>query len=287
MVIDAGLILEGGGTRCVFTAGILDYFMEQGVYFKNVYALSASAYVALNYLSKQPGRTKKTIIDKVSSEMFSWRSLFRTGSIYNTELLFDTLPNGTEMPFDYDTFFKSEQKITFSVTAVKTGKPIYFSEFKDGQDLMDRCHASNAFPVLSRICYVDGEPVLDGGMADAIPVRKALSDGSKKNIVILTQPHGFRKKLKKHDFMVEVGYAKYPNFVKMVLNRPERYNSELCYIDELAEKGEILAYYPEMVPPGLITRKKDLLNTFYKHGYERAKEMLPQILEYVGSNPRA
>lgn len=281
MIIDAGLVLEGGGVRCVFTAGILDYFMEKDIYFKDVYALSASAYVALNYISKQPGRTKKTIVDKISSEMFSWKSLFTTGSIYNTQLLFDTLPNGDEMPFDYDTFFNSEQNFTFSVTSMRTGKQVYYNSFSDRQDLMHKCLASNSFPVMSKIQYIDGEPFLDGGMADAIPIRKAQEDGIKKNVIILTQPKGYRKKIKKHARLVEMRYWKYKNFIKTVNERPQAYNAELAYIDELAERGEVLPFYPSIEPPRLITRKKDVLQAFYDHGYAYAKEILEKIKDYI------
>lgn len=281
MLLDAGLVLEGGGTRCVFTAGILDYFMEQDVYFKKVYALSASAYVGLNYISKQPLRTKITMIDKISSKMFSWRSLFRTGDIYNTKLLFDDLPNGTEMPFDYDAFFNSESKLTMSVTSLLTGKQVYMDHFDGPKDLMAKCRASNCFPILTKIQYIDGEPVLDGGMADPIPLNKAIEDGVKKNVVILTQMKGFRKKIEKNH-LIAMRYHKYPEFVRTVNERPAQYNSELEHIDKLASDGEILAFYPSQQPPALITRKKPILQAFYDHGYAYAREILPKIKEYLG-----
>lgn len=280
MLLDAGLVLEGGGTRCVFTAGILDYFMEKDVYFKHVYALSASAYVGLNYISKQPHRTKDTMIDKVSSRMFSWRSLFTTGDIYNTKMLFDDLPNGTEMPFDYDTFFNSESKLTMSVTSLLTGKQVYMDRFDGPADLMAKCRASNCFPMLTKIQYIDGEPVLDGGMADPIPINKAIEDGVKKNVVLLTQMHGFRKKIAKSR-LISMRYHKYPEFVKIVNARPAMYNEELENIDRLAQNGDILAFYPSQQPPALITRKKALLQSFYDHGYEYAKQILPEIIAFV------
>lgn len=280
MLIDAGLILEGGGTRCVFTAGLLDYFMEQDLYIKHVYGVSASAYAAMNYLAKQRGRTKACNIDYINIEpIFTFRSLFTTGSAFKSDLLFDIQPN-KEVPFDYNTFLTSSQSLTMSVSDLQTGQPLYFNEYKDGNQLMQICKTSNSFPVISPIQYLNGTPVLDGGMTDAIPIQKALLDGVNKCIVILTNPKGFRKKIKKNR-VVSFVYRKYPNFVNVVNKRPKKYNDTLDYIEKLEKEGKIFAIYPQIEPVKLVDRKQERLLAFYQHGYEYGSVIFSQLIEYL------
>lgn len=281
MVIDAGLVLEGGGTRCVFTAGILDYLMEKDIYFKHVYSLSAGAYIAMNYLSGQKYRTRDLLLNRIGSEMFSWTSLFTTGCIYNTKLLFDELPHNSENPFDFEAFFNSGMDLTMSFIEMKTGKARYVNSYTDSDDLLNKCFISNCFPCVTRIQYFEGEPMLDGGMADALPIRKALEDGNEKCVMVLTQPYGFRKKLKP-SILMNIRYFRYRNFIRTVNKRPAQYNESLEYIDGLAKEGRILAFYPQQDPPPLITRKKELVRSFYEHGYEYAKQIYPEIMKYLG-----
>ena len=280
MLIDAGLVLEGGGTRCVFTAGLLDFFMEQDLYIKHVYGVSASAYAAMNYLAKQRGRTKACNIDYINIEpLFTFRSLFTTGSVLKTDLLFDIQPN-REIPFDYDTFLTSSQSLTMSVSDLQTGEPLYFNEYKDGNHLMQICKTSNSFPLITPIQYLNGTPALDGGMADAIPIQKALGDGVRKCVVILTKPKGFRKKLKK-DRIISFFYRKYPNFVNVVNKRPQLYNDTLDYIEKLEEEGKIFVIYPQIEPVKLVDRKQAKLLSFYQHGYEHGAAIFPCLIDYL------
>lgn len=286
MLIDASLVLEGGGARCVFTAGMLDHYMEKDIYFKNVYSVSASAYIALNYISRQKGRTKQCNIDYMKKErMIALKSLLSTGNLLNIKLLFDKLPN-REIKFDYDTFFSSPQKLIMSVTDIVTGEAVYFDHYDNRRQLMEICCNSNRFPVISKIGMMNGIPVLDGGMADAIPVRKALADcaadGGRKCVVILTKTKGYRKELKKNRMLATI-YRHYPNFVRVVGNRPEQYNDTLELIDRLASKGEIAAYYPQENPPSIINCNIKRLTSFYEHGYRYARETLPEMLRYLES----
>lgn len=280
MLIDAGLVLEGGGTRCVFTAGLLDYFMEQELYIKHVYGVSASAYAAMNYLAKQRGRTKACNIDYIGKKkLFTWKSFFTTGSIMNSRLLFDIQPN-QEIPFDYETFLNSHQSLTMSVSDLHTGKAVYFNKYKDGKHLMEICKNSNSFPVITPVQYINGTPVLDGGMADAIPIHKAFSDGVKRCIVVLTKPRGYRKKLKKSK-LISFLYRNYPKFVDVVNKRPKMYNDTLDYIEQLEKQGDLFVIYPQVEPVRLVDRKQKKLLNFYHHGYEYGKEIYPQLLNFL------
>ena len=196
MLIDGGLVLEGGGTRCLFSAGILDRLLENQIYFKHVYSVSAGAYIGISYISKQPGWARKSLLETVKTKkLFSWSNFFLRGSVINIKLIFDKIPNEL-LPIDYDEFFNSGQTLTMCLTDLKTGEPVYINEYQDKKHLMDMCCASNSFPVISRTKFVDGRPMTDGGMADAIPVRKAFSDGIRKSLIILTQQSRYRKELK-------------------------------------------------------------------------------------------
>ena len=183
----AGMVLEGGGTRGVFTAGVLDYFMEQGMYLPYVIGVSAGACNAVDYASHQPGRMKLCTIDFLEAGSYvGLKSLVKTHSLFNMDLIFDIFPNKI-IPFDYDTYFSSGMECILTATNALTGKAEYLSEKSDRQRLMTICRASSSLPVVSPIVDVDGIPMVDGGVADSVPIRKALHDGVKKPVIILTR----------------------------------------------------------------------------------------------------
>lgn len=271
--------MEGGGTRSLFTAGILDYLMEHDIYFKNVYSVSASAYVALSYISKQVRRTKESFIDYSKTEkVISVKSFFKTGCVYNIDLLFNRLPNEI-MPFDYDEFFNSGQKLTMSLTDLRTGDPVYINEYESREHLMDMCCSSTSFPIITRTRFLDGRPMTDGGMADAIPIRKAVSDGCEKNLVILTQQSRYRKKLKTSK-LITTRYFWHRNFVKTIKERPYKYNADLDFVEQLVEEKKAIAFYPEITPPPLICFNMDRLEKFYQHGYQLGERVLEGVKSF-------
>jgi len=279
MLIDGGLVLEGGGTRCLFSAGILDRLLENQIYFKNVYSVSAGAYIGISYISKQPGWARKSLLETVpTKKLFSWSNFFLRGSVINIKLMFDKIPNEL-LPIDYDAFFSSGQTLTMCLTDLKTGEPVYINEYEDKKYLMDMCCASNSFPVISRTKYVDGRPMTDGGMADAIPIRKALSDGVQRNLIILTQQSRYRKELKTSK-LITTRYFWHKNFIKTIKERPYKYNSDLDYVEELVHQDQAIAFYPEISLPKLITRNPDKLRELYDHGYEMGQEVVEKVKEF-------
>ena len=279
MLVDGGLVLEGGGTRCLFSAGILDRLLENQIYFKYVYSVSAGAYVGISYISKQPEWARKSLLETVpTKKLFSWSNFFLRGSIINIKLMFDKIPNEL-LPIDYDEFFNSGQTLTMCLTDLKTGEPVYINEYQDKKHLMDMCCASNSFPVISRTKFVDGRPMTDGGMADAIPIRKALSDGVQKNLIILSQQSRYRKELKTSK-LITTRYFWHKNFVKTIKERPYRYNSDLDYVEELVHQNQAIAFYPEISLPKLITRNPEKLRELYYHGYEMGQEVVEKVKEF-------
>lgn len=277
-----GLLLEGGALRSVFTAGVLDYFMDMNFYVPNVMALSASAYAGMNYIAKQRGRTEEINIESLREEKYlGIRTFLKKGELFDMDMLFDKYPNG-EKPFDYDTFMNSSQHFTMSTVNCNTGLPIYYDHFDDPKKLMQIARASNSLPFLSKVVYIDGIPMLDGGMYDAIPIDKTLEDGIDKIIVVLTRLESYRK-VPRHIYMLGLRllYRKYPEFVKMVADRPNRYNHAIDTINRLEREGKAYVIRPEVKPVKNNESNPDKLKAFYQHGYECAKNHFEKLQKFL------
>ena len=191
----ATLVLEGGATRGVFTSGVLDYLMEQEFYTSHVIGVSAGACNAVDYVSRQPGRTRDCMIptDKNLSYYYGVRKFIKEKSLMNMDMIFDIYPKQI-YPFDFDTYFRSEMNCELVTTNCVTGKAEYMDEAQDPDRLMKICQASSSMPLLCPIVNIDGIPYLDGGLADSIPIRRAMDIGNEKIIVVLTRNRGYRKK---------------------------------------------------------------------------------------------
>ena len=282
----AGLILEGGGTRGVFTAGVLDYFMEQGLYLPYVIGVSAGACNAVNYVSRQPGRMKTCTIDFFLSFCYvGLKYLVKYHSLFNMDLIFDLFPNKI-IPFDYDTYFSSGQTCFLTATDCLTGKAVYLRETADRQRLMAACRASSSLPMVSPMVEVDGIPMLDGGLGDSVPIRKALRDGIKKNIVILTRQEGYRKTPARRSLrMAKLLYPKYPNLIRAVKNRAYYYNRTMELLEDLEDRGHVRILRPQIPVIKNTEDRVDVLTAFYQHGYEYAKDNFSQIADFLKWEP--
>ena len=283
----SGMILEGGGTRGVFTAGVLDYFMEQGLYLPYVIGVSAGACNAVDYVSHQPGRMKTCTIDFLEAGSYvGLKYLVKNHSLFNMDMIFDVFPNKI-IPFDYDTYFSSGQTCILTATNCLTGKAAYLME-KGGDrvKLMNACRASSSLPIVSPMVEVDGVPMLDGGVADSIPIRKALYDGIKKNLVILTRQEGYRKLPARKSYQIaKIMYQKYPNLVRAIKNRAYYYNRTMELLEDLEQRGRVFVIRPQV--PVVKNTEDDVkvLTAFYNHGYEYAKDIFPQAISYLKWKP--
>lgn len=283
----AGMILEGGGTRGVFTAGVLDYFMEQGLYLPYVIGVSAGACNAVNYVSRQPGRMKTCTIDFLEAGSYvGLRNLVKNHSLFNMDLIFDIFPNKI-IPFDYDTFFSSGRTCILTATNCLTGKAAYLTERKSRERLMAACRASASLPIVSPMVNVDGIPMLDGGVADSVPIRKALKDGVKKNIVILTRQEGYRKAPARRSLrMARILYQKYPYLIRAIKNRAYDYNRTMELLEDLEARGHVLVIRPQVPVVKNTEDNVKVLTDFYNHGYEYAKDTFSRVTNYLGVEPK-
>lgn len=281
----ATLILEGGATRGVFTSGVLDYLMEKDLYMSHVIGVSAGSCNGVDYVSKQIGRTKDCMIyrDGEIDYYFGVRKFMKEKTILNMDLIFDKFPNEI-YPFDYDTYFDSEIKAEWTVTNCETGKPEYMDSRDDKERLMKICRASCSMPLLSPVVKIGGTPYLDGGLADSVPLRRAMTYGNKKIVIILTKNKGYRKKLVtrgKRRFY-ERAYKKYPELVKTIVYRPFMYNSVMARIERLEDEGKIFVIRPEKSLISRLERNMEKLNEFYNHGYEQGERYYENLLKYLG-----
>ena len=268
IIRNKGLVLEGGGMRGVFTSGVLDAFMKHEVYFNYVVAVSAGACNGLSYMSRQPRRARISNIDMLAKyDYIGLRHLFTQGSIFDPELLYERFPNEL-VPYDYDSFFSSKATFEMVVTNCLTGQPEYLSEHSGNrQRLIDIARASSSLPYVSKIVFVDGKPMLDGGIVDSIPVEHAMQKGYSHNVVVLTRNKGYRndsRDIKIPRFI----YRDYPRLRVALSHRIEVYNRQLDLIDRLEQEGRITCIRPQR-PMEVDRIEKDTkkLEALYEEGF--------------------
>lgn len=281
----AGLILEGGGNRGIFTSGILDYLMEERISFPYVIGVSAGACNAVDYVSKQIGRTKDCMIGKdFPTPLIRYRYLLEKRMLVDMDLLFDEVPNRIH-PFDYDTYFRSSIRCELVTTDCITGQAVYLDDRSNKDRFMKIVRASSSLPFVSPMVEVDGIPYLDGGISDPIPVRRALREGYKKPVIILTRAIGYRKKPSRvSERLGKVLYKEYPQVLKCLRTRHLIYNKTMEFIERLEMEGRAFVFRPSEVLVGRTEENEKKLNEFYLQGYQMAKDRLVELKKFLETN---
>ena len=268
-----GLVLEGGGMRGVFTSGVLDAFMKYDLYFNYVVAVSAGACNGLSYISRQPRRARLSNIDMlVKYNYIGLRHLVTQGCIFDPELLYDRFPNEL-IPYDYDTYFASPSTFEMVVTNCNTGRAEYLTE-KDGdrQRLLDICRASSSLPYVSNVIDVDGQPYLDGGIVDSIPVGRAIDMGYERNVLLLTRNRGYRNTSKDRKIPKFI-YKKYPRLRVALSRRIAEYNHQLDMVEEMEDKGLVDVIRPlRPMDVDRIEKDEKKLEALYEEGFQLGEE---------------
>lgn len=279
-----GLILEGGATRGVFTAGVLDYLMEKEYYFPYVVGVSAGSCNAIDYVSRQKGRTRECMIIREKQYRYLNRDLkkvIREKSLFDMDLIFDRFPREV-FPFDFETFFSSDIRCELVLTNCLTGRAEYLEEKESSERLMALARASSSMPLASPIVTVDGIPYLDGGIADSIPIIHSLKTGHQKNVIVLTRNYGYRKKVKSHTKEVYLAfYRKYPQLVRALVSRARVYNHTLDLIEKWELQGKVFVIRPQIPPVSRVEQDYQVLSDFYQHGYDRMKEQYDKMMEFL------
>ena len=282
-MIDAGLVLEGGGMKGVYTAGVLDFFLDKNLEFKNVYGVSAGACTMCSFLSKQRGRGRDTFVDYVGEKGYmSLKSLVTTGDIFNVGMSYNLVPNYLN-PYDYEAFKRYEGNAYAVVTNIETGEAEYI-KITDMEDGMEYIRASSSLPLVSRNVRIGDKLYLDGGIADSIPIKRSEADGNKKNIVILTKPVGYRRAAEgiKSLAAIKVRYLNYPKVYELMKCRHETYNDTMDYIEEEAKAGKLFLLQPEVdFEIDRLEKDKGKLNALYEEGYKEAESKYDALMEYL------
>ena len=277
-----GLILEGGGMRGVYTAGVLEYFSEQNLYFPYTIGVSAGACMGASYLSRQRGRNRKVNVDYVSDPRYiSWGNLWRKRELFGMDFIFDEIPN-VHVPFDYEMFFAGQEQFVIGTTDCESGGTVYYGKEDPGFDLLKVLRASSSLPFIAPIVEFGGRKLLDGGLSDPIPLRKSEHDGNGRNVLILTRNEDYRKKPNSTPWLARRVYGRFPKLVETMLNRHEVYNETLSYIEEQERAGNAFVIRPrQTLTVGRMERDPKKLEALYRQGYEDAKESLPELRAWL------
>jgi predicted patatin/cPLA2 family phospholipase len=271
---NTGLVLEGGGMRGVFTCGVLDYLMDHKISFPYTVGVSAGACNGLSYMSHQRGRGKYSNIDLLAKYKYiGIRPLLKKRGLIDQQLLFHRFPDRI-LPYNYKAYAENPNRFEMVTTDCRTGKACYWEEKYDEKRIIDIVKASSSLPYACPVIYVDGRPMLDGGIVDSIPLLRAYEQGYDKCVVVLTRNRGYRKSEKKA-FVPNFIYKQYPRLRVALRNRNKLYNAQLELVERLESEGKIIVIRPEK--PIVVDRMEtstQKLTDLYLEGYACAQKVM-------------
>lgn len=277
-----GLVMEGGGMRGLFTAGVMDVFLENGIVFDGAIGVSAGAAFGCNIKSRQPGRVLRYNTAFCKDPRFcSVRSFIKTGDMFGAEFCYHTLPYELDL-FDVEAYENNPMDFYVVCTDVETGLPVYKNCLKADFNAMEWFRASASMPLVSWIVEVDGYKLLDGGIADSVPIAYFRSIGYDRNVVILTQPKAYRKGKNKMLPLVKHILRKHPKTVEAMANRHLVYNETIAEICRMEESGEILVIRPEeKLPIGRMCHDADTLKRTHEIGRRAGEAALAKVRTFL------
>ncbi|MCD7725129.1 MAG: patatin family protein [Clostridiales bacterium] len=278
----AGLILEGGGMKGLYTAGVLDFFLEQEIEFSSCYGVSAGACCLCSYLSRQKGRAYHVNVDYLDQKSYcSVESLLRTGDLFGVDMCYGLIPDYLN-PYDHEAFERYEGKAYAVATNVRTGEAEYLPLTDMHRDVI-AVRASSSMPLVSRSVKIGEELYLDGGVADSIPIRRSMKDGNKKNVIVMTKEEGYvRKPAGRELALIKARYLRFPRIYQQMKERHIAYNNTVQYIEELRAQGKVFVIRPKKKSDvGRIEKDKAKLTALYEEGYRDAQSSYIELMEYL------
>lgn len=276
----AGIVLEGGTFRPIFSAGVMDALLENNLMFDYCIGVSAGISNGFSYISKQKGRNLEVLLNHRNDKRYiSRRNFLKCRSLFGLDFVYDEIPNQL-YPFDWNTFNKYEGRVLVGVTNAKTGK----SEYLDGlkSDLgFTMLRATCAMPIFFPAIKINQEFYYDGGLVDPIPIRKAIEDGNQKNLILLTRPKGYQKEYgRENDIVIRMMKRKYPSLEQVIRNRHTIYNQTIAYCEKLEEDNKAVILRPEYTLNSM-EKSTEVLRDNYMHGYKMAYENMDRIKELL------
>jgi len=277
----AGLVLEGGGMKGVYSSGVLDFFLDKELEFSSCYGVSAGACSLCSFLSKQRGRAYDVTVDYLEDKNYcSFYSLIRTGDLFGADMCYRQIPDVLN-PYDHETFYKYQGKFYSVVTNIETGKAEYIL-MKDLKKDIEAIRASASLPLVSRNVPWEGKLFLDGGISDAIPLKRSQEDGNIKNVVIMTKEADYRRKPSSAIGLIKLCYKKYPKVYELMRDRHLAYNETLDFISEQEKLGNTFVIRPKQKSDvSRIEKDKVKLKALYEEGYEDAKACYEELVAFL------
>jgi len=277
------LVLEGGGTRGFYSAGVFEAFMDAGVMFPYIIGVSAGSANALSYISGQHGRNRQIVEYYVSDPRYvSRRNLLRHRSLFGMEFVFHEIPQ-RHIFWDWDMFSKQDIRFLTGAIDCVTGQTVWF-EKNCLTPQIEAVMASCSIPMVSSIVRHKGYNLLDGGISDPIPIEKSISDGNSFHVIVLTQNSGHRKEAFTHKALLTLFYRKYPKLIEAMLNRHEVYNRQLDLCERLVSEGKAVIVRPlKPLQAGRADSDKDKLLALYDEGHKEGAAALEAILNIRGT----
>lgn len=278
-----GLVLEGGAMRGLFSAGVIDVMMENGIDFDGLIGVSAGSSFGCNFKSRQPGRViRYNLRYHKDPRYMGMRSLITSGNLVGAEFAYHTLPLELDI-FDIKTFESNPIHFHLVCTDVMTGQPVYYRMDRVDYDSLEWLRASASMPIVTRPVKVDdGHLLLDGGISDSIPLKYFQGLGYDRNVVVLTQPLDYRKK-PAAKWVFKLFMRKYPQIAKAMGRRHEMYNAQLDYIHSQALLGNTLIIAPDApLPIGRVEMNPRKMQKVYFSGRVACEKLIPTLRRFLG-----
>ncbi len=285
-----GLVVEGGGMKCAYSAGILDYFLEADITFPYVIGISAGSANAASYLAGQKGRNRRFYVEYSTDPRYaSFQNLMKTGEYFGLHYIYGELSNEDGMdPLDYQALKNNPAEFVITATNARTGRPKYFTKKDLAPSSYEPIMASSSLPVISKPVEINGKLYFDGGVRDSLGVEKALADGCTKLVYLMSKPRGYRMEPQSMRGVYTASLRhKYPLLVYNINHRHERYNKQLEKIHALEREGKAMIFY---VPSGFqiktTTVDQEGMKALYEAGYKDAVERESELRTFMGIEPK-
>ena len=278
---NCGLVLEGGGSRAIYTSGVLDVFIKNNIEFPYVIGVSAGSCNGASFLGKSYRRQHDITIDYINDKRYMGMShMLKEGEYLNGDWIFNELSYDI-CPLNQEEYDKSNSVFCCVATNAKTGKAEYFYPKTLRPRGCPEIRASCSLPAITKGCEIGGEVYYDGGIADSIPLKRALEDGCEKAVVILTQHKGFVKE-PVNPKLGKIFSKKYPKIREATMNRHIMYNEQLEYVKEMQEQGRAFVIQP-LAPLNCPTLEKNTakLESIYRLGYSQGEQLIDEVREFI------
>ncbi|RDW16201.1 patatin-like phospholipase family protein [Oceanobacillus chungangensis] len=279
---NVGLLLEGGGMRCAYTAGVLDLFLDKGVEFPVVATASAGALIGSSFISKQRERNYQ-ILKNVGGnpKSVSFLKMIREKELFGMDYIFDKIPREL-VPIDFDLFQASASRFIIGTTDINTGKPIYYNQYSSLDELIKITRASCSLPVLASSIFHGEIELMDGGVSDPIPIEPLLESGLKKNVVILTRNKGYIKNGTKLNWFFKRFFRNKPELIKLLRDRHLTYNQTMQVLREMEKREEVFFIQPEQpLKASRIEKDHRKLEILYMQGYTEAEKKMDSLKRFL------